>query len=71
MEQRHREEYVVYAPVRQFEQYELARLMEETSRSEKARSSSPLPTPHRAWLAVGALLVMIAIVGIYAVAAST
>ncbi len=61
----------MYEPVRHFEQYELARLMEETSRSEKTRSSSPLPTRHRAWLAVGALLAVIAIVGTYAVAAST
>jgi hypothetical protein len=61
----------VYEPVRQFEQYELARLMEETSRPEKTRSSSSLPTPHRAWLAVGVLLAVIAIVGTYAVATST
>jgi hypothetical protein len=59
----------VYPPVRQFDQYELefARHQQELSRQEAARSRSPLGIPQRAWLAVVALLVLIAVVASYAV----
>jgi hypothetical protein len=60
----------VYPPVRQFEQYEHAHHMKELSRQEAARSRKPLAAPQRGWLAAAALLVLIAIVASYAVAAS-
>jgi CHASE3 domain sensor protein len=63
----------VYPPVRQFEQYELefARHQQELSRQEEARSRSALATQQRAWLGAGALLVLIAVVASYVVAANT
>lgn len=61
----------MYPPVRGFEQYEAAFHQQELRRQETALSHSPLSTPQRAWLAAGALLVLIAVVASYAVAAST
>lgn len=50
----------MYPPVRQLEQYEYT-----------TRADAPVSPWQRAWLAAGALVVVVAVVAIYAVAAST
>jgi hypothetical protein len=61
----------VYPPVRQFEQYEFTRSLEQLSRPETVREGALVSPWQRAWLAAGALLVVVAVVASYAVAAST
>ena len=61
----------MYPPVRQFEQYEFARSLQQLSRPETVRPDSAVSPWHRAWLAAGALVVVVAVVASYAVAAST
>ncbi len=54
----------MYPPVRQFEQYEFTRYVQQ-------RGDSPVSPSQRAWLAAGALLILVAVVAAYALAAST
>ena len=61
----------MYPPVRQFEQYEFTRSLEQLSRPETARPDAPVSPWQRALLAAGALVVVVAVVASYAVAAST
>ena len=61
----------MYPPVRQFEQYEFARSLQQLSRPETARADAPVSPWQRALLAAGALVVVVAVVASYAVAAST
>jgi hypothetical protein len=60
----------VYPPVRQSEQYEFARHLQQLSRPETVRPDSAVSAWQRTWLAVGALVVVVAVVASYAVAAS-
>ena len=59
----------MYPPVRQFEQYELARHLHQ-SRPETVPTDSPVSPSQRAWLATAALVVLVAVVASYAVAAT-
>ena len=60
----------MYPPIRQFEQYEFTRSLEQLSRPETARANAPVSPWERAWLTAGALVVLVVVVVSYAVAAS-
>ena len=61
----------MYPPVRQFEQSEFERSLQELSRPETARTDAPVSPWQRAWLVAAALVVVGGVVASYAVAAST
>lgn len=60
----------MYPPVRQFEQYDFTTYLQQMSRRETAPADSPVSPSQRAWLAAAALLVLVAVVASYGVAAT-
>jgi hypothetical protein len=58
---------MVYPPIRQFEQYEFTKYLQQTRRPD----TTPANSAQRTLLAAAAVLVLVAVVAAYALAAST